>query len=224
MLASPMRTDSLQQFVKLHRDLVEEKSSIESRLRQINEALGEIRGVDATPAPAQTQPIRTGRGRPPAAGGQSLKAHVMEVLQDGPKTKEEILQAVQDRGYKFSTKNPANSLGVILYGKNPKFKRVDGKFSLGSGGSSSAGSTKTGRSGKRTMSPEARERIAAAQRARWAKAGAGKTKSSTSDNGAATASKGSSGKRKMSAAGRKRIAEAARARWAAAKAAGKTSL
>lgn len=108
-------------------------------------------------------------------------------------------------------KNPANSLGVILYGKNPKFGRVDGKFSVGQGG---GGASRRG--GKRTtMSPEARERIAAAQRARWAKAGKGKASVAVENNPA----KPASGKRKMSAAGRKRIAEAARARWAAAKAA-----
>ena len=142
----------------------------------------------------------------------------MAVLQNGPMTKEQVLDAVQKRGYKFSTKNPLNSLGVILYGKNPRFNRADGKFSLGAGaaGASSAAPTKTGRGGKRTMSPAARARIAAAQRARWAKQNGGKTE------GHKAASNGA--KRKMSAAGRKAIAEAARKRWAAAKAAGKSTL
>ena len=56
---------------------------------------------------------------------------------------------------------------------------------------------------RRTMSASARARIAAAQRARWAKV---KGKSSAS----ATPRK----RRKMSAAGRAAIAAAARARWA----------
>jgi hypothetical protein len=33
-------------------------------------------------------------------------------------------------GYQFSTDDPLNSLGVILYGKNPKFKNEGGRFSL----------------------------------------------------------------------------------------------
>lgn len=59
------------------------------------------------------------------------------------------------------------------------------------------------RSGTRTLSPEARERIAAAQRARWAKV-----------KGTAQPKPASSKKRTLSAAARKKIAAAQRARWA----------
>ena len=62
------------------------------------------------------------------------------------------------------------------------------------------------------MSAAGRARIAAAQKARWAKA---------KGTGSAPVVKK---KRTMSAAGRARIAAAAKARWAKAKAAGKTSL
>ena len=58
------------------------------------------------------------------------------------------------------------------------------------------------RGGRRTMSASARARIAAAQRARWAKV------KGTTQNGA------SRPKRKMSAAGRARIIAATKARWA----------
>jgi hypothetical protein len=57
---------------------------------------------------------------------------------------------------------------------------------------------------RRKMSAAARKRIAAAQKARWAKAKA--------DTGAPKQSKP---KRKLSAAGRKAISEAAKKRWAA---------
>jgi hypothetical protein len=66
--------------------------------------------------------------------------------------------------------------------------------------------------GKRIMSPAARRKIAAAQKARWAKA-----------KGPAEKSEKPSGRR-MSAAARAKIAAAAKARWAKAKAAGKSSL
>ena len=73
-------------------------------------------------------------------------------------------------------------------------------------------SSAAGKGGKRrTMSPEARERIAAAQRARWAK-----TKGTSA---AAPASGGKPKKRKggISAEGRARLAAAMKARWAARK-------
>jgi hypothetical protein len=75
---------------------------------------------------------------------------------------------------------------------------------LGSSGSSS--------SGKRIMSVSARAKIAAAQKARWAKVNGNAAKSVKT------------GKRRMSAAARAKIAAAARARWAKGKAAGKKSL
>jgi hypothetical protein len=63
------------------------------------------------------------------------------------------------------------------------------------------------------MSAAARRKIAAAQKARWAKVKDGKSEKP-----------GLKPKRKMSAAGRARIAAAAKARWAKAKAAGRKSL
>jgi hypothetical protein len=71
-------------------------------------------------------------------------------------------------------------------------------------------STPSVSNGRRTMSASARAKIAAAQKARWAKAKGKKT--------------AKTGRRKMSAAARAKIAAAAKARWAKAKAAGKRSL
>ena len=68
--------------------------------------------------------------------------------------------------------------------------------------------------GPRRMSAAARARIAAAQRARWAKV--------RGRRGPAKAARGP--RRKMSAAAKARIAAAARARWAKAKAAGRNRL
>ena len=66
---------------------------------------------------------------------------------------------------------------------------------------------------KRGMSASGRARIAAAQKARWAKI-----------KGAKPAPKAPAKKRTLSAAGRARISAAAKARWAKAKAAGKKRL
>jgi hypothetical protein len=69
--------------------------------------------------------------------------------------------------------------------------------------------------GTRKLSAAARARIAAAQRARWAKLRAGSGKNQK----VVTMPK----KRTMSAAGRKRIAAAQRARWAKVRAGRKTA-
>jgi hypothetical protein len=68
-----------------------------------------------------------------------------------------------------------------------------------------------GRGGPRIMSPEARKRIAAAQKARWAKFHAAKG-GAVPVKVAATAT--TPGRKAMSAEGRARIAAAAKARWA----------
>lgn len=166
-----MRNDSLQQFVRLRQELTEERKRLEARLGQINEALGEMPPhalslVQGANGRSTGTVARRGRA---SGGGQSLKEYVLAVLQNGAMTKQEVLEAVQKRGYRFSTNNPLNSLGVILYGKNPRFNRADGKFSLGSAAAKPTGAGGAKRGGKRKMSPEARARIAAAQRARWAK-------------------------------------------------------
>jgi hypothetical protein len=76
------------------------------------------------------------------------------------------------------------------------------------------------RGGRRKLSPEARERIAAAQRARWAAQKNGKAASKravTAKPAAATkpAVVKRGGRRKLSPEARERIAAAQRARWAA---------
>jgi hypothetical protein len=67
--------------------------------------------------------------------------------------------------------------------------------------------SKPQKSGKRTMSPEARERIAAAQRARWAKQKG--TTTSTSPTSKAPKKKGG-----LTPEGRAKLAASMKARWA----------
>jgi len=74
---------------------------------------------------------------------------------------------------------------------------------------------------KRTMSPQARAKIGAAQSARWAKKKAVKPAGPAAKAEPKAASKP---KRKMTPAGRRRLSELAKARWAKVRASGKTSL
>jgi hypothetical protein len=103
-------------------------------------------------------------------------------------------------------------LGAVLEQLIAERAQLDKAISALSGvvGISSGTPSSNGRQGKRTLSVSARKKIAAAQRARWAKVRAG----SGSKQKLVSMPK----KRTMSAAGRKRIAAAQRARWAKVKA------
>ena len=119
-----MKPDSLKQYVSLRDSIFAEREQLIARLREIDQALGAmgLRGRDAYYGP------RTPTGR--VRNDLSLKEAVMKVIEGKALTKHEILDAVLALGYQFSTDDPLNSLGVILYGRNPKFKNVGGKFSL----------------------------------------------------------------------------------------------
>jgi len=90
-------------------------------------------------------------------------------------------------------------IGFEQLRRNVEDKIRDIRSRLGSGESKTAPSAKVGR---RTLSAAARNRIAAAQRKRWA----------------AVKAKGAPAKRVLSAAARKKIAAAQKKRWAALKA------
>jgi hypothetical protein len=116
--------DALKQYVALRDSIVTEREEIITRLREMDEALGAmgLRGKDSYYGP------RTPTGR--TRNEMSLKEAVLKVIEGKSLTKHEILDAVLGAGYQFSTDDPLNSLGVILYGKKPKFKNEHGKFSL----------------------------------------------------------------------------------------------
>jgi hypothetical protein len=119
-----MKSDALKQYVSLRDSIFGEREQLIARLREIDEALGAmgLRGRDTYYGP------RTPTGR--VRNELSLKETVMKVIDGKALTKHEILDAVLRVGYQFSTDDPLNSLGVILYGKNPKFKNEAGKFSV----------------------------------------------------------------------------------------------
>lgn len=116
--------DALKQYVAMRDAISAEREQLITRLREIDEALGSmgLRCRDSYFGP------RTPTGR--ARNEMSLKEAVVQVTEGKTLTKHEILDAVLALGYKFSTDDPLNSLGVILYGKKPKFKNDHGKFSL----------------------------------------------------------------------------------------------
>jgi hypothetical protein len=104
-----------------------------------------------------------------------MREAVLNALSKGPLARNELVKAVENTGYVFTTKKPLNSIGSILYSKNTPVKSKGGKFYLPGGAQPTEGANGTataavpGRKRRRRMGSEARARIAAAQRARWAR-------------------------------------------------------
>lgn len=116
--------DAIKHFITLRDSITAERETIINRLREIDAALGAI-GISAK---ERYFGPRTATGR--SRNELSLKDTVLKVLEGKALTKHEILDAVLAAGYQFTTNDPLNSLGVILYGKSPKFKNDKGRFSL----------------------------------------------------------------------------------------------
>jgi hypothetical protein len=175
-----MKIEALRQYAKLRQQLFDEKNELETRLREINEVLGaETAPPAAAPIPAapvrRARPAARPRQGPRGGNTMSMREAVMKVLAQGPRRRGELVQAIQDLGYVFTTKNPLNSLGSVLYAKNTPLKNKGGLFYLPGNlrvetADSRAPSTPAGREGEFKRSAEARARMSAAQKARWAKA------------------------------------------------------
>lgn len=61
----------------------------------------------------------------------SMREAVTRVLKKGPMDRRQILEMVQRLGYTFRSKDPLNSLGVMLYNNKKIFKSKErGLFSL----------------------------------------------------------------------------------------------
>ncbi len=132
-----MKRDPLKQFVSLRNALQQRKQELESELVHINRALGVQSTVAPTVAPTPVAPAAPARrGRKPGAvkvSGKrarnevSLKEAVVAATKAKPLAKPEILAAIAKNGYKFSAKNPMNSLNTLLY-SDKGFKNHGGKF------------------------------------------------------------------------------------------------
>lgn len=141
--------DSLQQFVSLRSALERERTALQARLRQIDEALG----VVSASAPSSAEQPRRGRppgsstarpsaapvksvarrGRPPG-GGQNkmgMRETITKLVSGSPLPISAIVDGMKKGGYVFKSKNPTNSVGAYLYGNEGRkhFVRNDGKFS-----------------------------------------------------------------------------------------------
>jgi hypothetical protein len=118
-----MKTINLKKYVALRESLLKEKSNLEARLAEVNEALGSERSGTLPRVTA----VRA-RGGKRARNKVSLKDAVIQVTSGKALSKSDILDAVRKIGYKFATDDPMNSLNTVLY-TGKVFKNSDGKFS-----------------------------------------------------------------------------------------------
>lgn len=117
--------DNISRFVALRGMLEAERSAIYQRLRELDAALGAAAGTQeqpkaASPSPAPLVPRR--RGRPPGSRNTSsagakfgLREAIAQAVARGPLLLRDLVPAVQKLGYRFTSKNPYNSMGAYLY-------------------------------------------------------------------------------------------------------------
>lgn len=114
-----MKNDSIKKYLSLQDSLRKEKAALEVRLAQIDEALVGSGGTRVSRSDAG--PRRRARNE------MSLKAAVTEATRKKPLNKQEILDEIHKLGYRFTAKDPINSLNTVLY-TNKQFKNVGGRF------------------------------------------------------------------------------------------------
>lgn len=124
--------DPLKAFVTLRRSLEAKRTELVAAIAEIEAALGSMGAAAPVKIKARAKPAgAVSSSKPKRAKNElSLKDAVIQAMGQSTLSKEEILAAVKKLGYKFSAKNPTNSLNTLLYGKKPKFKNTDGKFSV----------------------------------------------------------------------------------------------
>jgi hypothetical protein len=123
--------DPLKAFVALRNSLEARRTALLSELGEIDAALGSMGGAAPVKAKGKAKAVAADAPRAKRAKNElSLKEAVIQALGQGSLSKDEILAALKKLGYKFAAKNPTNSLNTLLYGKKPKFKNDDGKFSV----------------------------------------------------------------------------------------------
>jgi len=156
------RNDVLKQFATLHRGLVTEREQLRQRLEALNEVLGAA-SFDGGPGPRTTV-------APNYRADLGMREAIQTATASSPLGGREIVDSIQQLGFRFKSKNPYNSVGAYLYGKEGRkhFKKADGKFSPLRAAQKAGGSTGASRPAKRKLSAAGRRAIAEAAKKRWA--------------------------------------------------------
>ena len=125
-----MINKQLEEFMGMRESLLEERKNLEEQIKQIDEALG-------VPAGLGLRGMGIRRRAKRARNEMSLKEAISKVIAKKPMGRKDILKAVQDLGYKFSTSHPLNSLSAALY-SNKAFVKDGNAFGLADGGKGAA--------------------------------------------------------------------------------------
>jgi hypothetical protein len=120
-----VRRDRLKQFVALRASLEKERAELLNRLGEIEKVLHNASSIPAS-VPVR-RPPPAGRRGPRGGNAMTLKEAILRVTRARPLSKRDILAAIGRLGYKFQSKNPMNSMSVLLY-KDKAFKNFGGKF------------------------------------------------------------------------------------------------
>lgn len=140
VLPNRMINKQLEEFMGMRESLLEERKNLEEQIKQIDEALG-------VPAGLGLRGMGIRRRAKRARNEMSLKQAISQVIEKKPMGRREILKAVQDLGYKFSTSHPLNSLSAALY-SNKAFAKNGNVFGLADSKSASAKKKTAGRKKK----------------------------------------------------------------------------
>ena len=112
--------EKLKTFLEKRDSLLQTRAKIVEKIREIDQLLG---NAGAPPS------FVIGQKRRRPKNEINLKQAITSALESGPKTRHEILDAVQAMGYQFSTNNPLNSLSAALY-TNKQFLKDGQIYSL----------------------------------------------------------------------------------------------
>jgi hypothetical protein len=112
--------EKLKTFLEKRDSLLQTRAKILEKIREIDHLLG---------SGGNPPVLQIGQRRRRPKNDINLKDAIGKALADGPKNRNQILEAVEGMGYKFSTNNPLNSLSAALY-TNKQFVKDGQIFSL----------------------------------------------------------------------------------------------
>ena len=161
--------DALGQFRKLYQNLSQERDRIQARIAELDAALNLSSAAGVTSSATRSSFGRVS-GEAVSKNGLGMREAIQQVTASSPLPVRQIVEAMQQIGFKFRSSNPVNSVGSYLYGKEGKkhFKRSDSGFSPLAGAGSLKSTPSIAKPAKRKMSAAGRRAIAEGARKRWA--------------------------------------------------------
>ena len=157
--------NSVQEFERLQRLLLDERAQITSRLAELDKVFASVENSqDSAPATAPAAALASR-----ASGKLTMREAVQQATAAQPLGIRDIVDAIKKLGYRFKSSNPQNSVGAYLYGPEGKkhFTKQGGTFT-GKGRISLANANNGAKPAKRKMSAAGRRAIAEGARKRWA--------------------------------------------------------